>query len=265
MEVHHSHHPSHKKKWHEYLLEFLMLFLAVFLGFLAENFREHKVEKHRAEQHLHTMVENLKYDTTRYAKNWQVNLRNILGLDSFRFQVNEAIEGRVDANRLYYLYIKYGRGGVDGIPILNEAALSQLKSSGLIRMIKNNEIVNEMGDYYSRRVTNLENAKNLVFQKRAALNESFKLFFSARQFDEIFHHDGVWDPGFQIVNDNFLNGIITKNPSLKLLPAAEGSFERLYSDLADLEWILGLYNAVIKYNQQGADSLIAHINREYGF
>jgi hypothetical protein len=45
MEVHHPHHPTHKKKWTEYLLEFLMLFLAVFLGFIAENIREHSVEK----------------------------------------------------------------------------------------------------------------------------------------------------------------------------------------------------------------------------
>ncbi len=34
MEVHHPHHPTHKKKWAEYLLEFVMLFAAVTLGFL---------------------------------------------------------------------------------------------------------------------------------------------------------------------------------------------------------------------------------------
>jgi hypothetical protein len=45
MEVHHhSHHP---KKWKEYITEFLMLFLAVSLGFMAENIREHQIEKHR--------------------------------------------------------------------------------------------------------------------------------------------------------------------------------------------------------------------------
>ena len=44
MEVHHhSHTPG--KKWAHYFWEFLMLFLAVFCGFLAENFREHQVEK----------------------------------------------------------------------------------------------------------------------------------------------------------------------------------------------------------------------------
>jgi len=37
MEVHHSHHPTHRKKWSEYIIEFVMLFLAVFFGFIAEN------------------------------------------------------------------------------------------------------------------------------------------------------------------------------------------------------------------------------------
>jgi hypothetical protein len=34
MEVHHPHHPAHKKNWSEYLLEFVMLFTAVTLGFV---------------------------------------------------------------------------------------------------------------------------------------------------------------------------------------------------------------------------------------
>lgn len=50
MEVHHPHHLGHKKKWSELLLEFLMLFTAVTLGFLAENIREHYVEKERARE-----------------------------------------------------------------------------------------------------------------------------------------------------------------------------------------------------------------------
>jgi len=59
MEVHHPHHPTHKKKWAEHLLEFLMLFLAVFLGFIAENIREHSVEKERAKQYIHSFYKDL--------------------------------------------------------------------------------------------------------------------------------------------------------------------------------------------------------------
>src|SRR5262245_47101391 len=55
MEVHHHSHPA-GKKWTHYIWEFLMLFLAVFAGFLAENKREHIVEKKRAHQFLQSML-----------------------------------------------------------------------------------------------------------------------------------------------------------------------------------------------------------------
>src|SRR5436190_2708360 len=70
MEVHaHSHTaPAHggtgRKKWTHYLWEFLMLFLAVFCGFLAENFREHQVEKRREHQFIQSMIDDVKLDTT---------------------------------------------------------------------------------------------------------------------------------------------------------------------------------------------------------
>ena len=53
MEVHkHPHHVMHSKKWGEYLLEFFMLFLAVFLGFVAENYREHLINKEHEHQYI---------------------------------------------------------------------------------------------------------------------------------------------------------------------------------------------------------------------
>ena len=57
MEVHHPHHPTHKKKWSEYLVEFFMLFTAVTLGFFAENVREHQIEKHREISYLKNVHE----------------------------------------------------------------------------------------------------------------------------------------------------------------------------------------------------------------
>ena len=48
MEIHkHAHRERHKKNWVDYLSEFFMLFLAVFLGFIAENTREHIVDRER--------------------------------------------------------------------------------------------------------------------------------------------------------------------------------------------------------------------------
>ncbi|MBL0232038.1 MAG: hypothetical protein IPQ08_00065 [Chitinophagaceae bacterium] len=65
MEVHaHSH--TARKKWTHYLWEFLMLFLAVFCGFLAENMREHQVEKERGRQYVLSFCEDLRTDTAQF-------------------------------------------------------------------------------------------------------------------------------------------------------------------------------------------------------
>jgi hypothetical protein len=63
MEVHHPHHPSHKKKWSEYIIEFVMLFFAVTLGFFAENVREHQIIEYKTHQNLQSVVLDLKKDS----------------------------------------------------------------------------------------------------------------------------------------------------------------------------------------------------------
>ena len=63
MEVHHPHHPTHKKKWSEYIIEFVMLFAAVTLGFFAENVREHQIIEHKTNQNLESVVLDLKEDS----------------------------------------------------------------------------------------------------------------------------------------------------------------------------------------------------------
>ena len=62
MEVHHPHHPTHKKKWSEYIIEFVMLFAAVTLGFFAENIREHIAENNKKKELLESVALNFKKD-----------------------------------------------------------------------------------------------------------------------------------------------------------------------------------------------------------
>ena len=263
MEVHHSHGITHKKKWEEYLLEFFMLFLAVFLGFVVENFREHEVEKHRTKKHMRTMMENLKYDTTRFGANLRGNLAIAKGLDSFRYQINEAIEGRVDANKLYYYFWKYGRGS--NFPVINDAAMSQLKSSGLLRMVSNDSLVNEMGDYYQRQVTALDGARTSLGKRRDELNEIYRQFFSFRDFEEMLQRDTIFTPGSNPYIDKYYAGILQRSPSLELMSTAAGNFENLYNAVAAFELQLRVLDAFTRYCHKGAESLMRHINEEYEF
>jgi hypothetical protein len=62
MEVHHPHHPTHKKKWSEYIIEFVMLFTAVTLGFFAENIREHLADKEKKRELMKIVSLDLQRD-----------------------------------------------------------------------------------------------------------------------------------------------------------------------------------------------------------
>jgi len=68
MEVHHPHHPTHKKKWSEYIIEFVMLFTAVTLGFFVENYREHYVEKRREDQFILDIRKDIISDSMQLSK-----------------------------------------------------------------------------------------------------------------------------------------------------------------------------------------------------
>ena len=143
MEVHHSHHLAHKKKWGEYVLEFLMLFLAVFLGFTAENIREHKIERHREKDYIKGMVQNLKDDTTNLNRAIYILTRRIQKLDSIvrlskadlSTPENLTLITRLNWDVSYYASFT-----------ANTATLSQLRS-GNLRLIRKSHAADSILKY----------------------------------------------------------------------------------------------------------------------
>jgi hypothetical protein len=144
MESHHPHHITHKKKWGEYLLEFLMLFLAVFLGFIAENWREHIVEKSRAKQFAKSLVEDLKRDTVEL-HNCKLHMTIIAdALDSLRALLKAKDLKEITGNHLYY----YGRQLTNLAPFIPyDATIEQLKSSGSLRYFENHSLIEQITEY----------------------------------------------------------------------------------------------------------------------
>jgi hypothetical protein len=64
MEIHHHPQLHHKPKpWKEYFLEFLMIFLAVTMGFFAESYREHLVDKRKEREIITALFNDIKKDT----------------------------------------------------------------------------------------------------------------------------------------------------------------------------------------------------------
>jgi hypothetical protein len=139
MEVHHhSHHP---KKWKEYITEFLMLFLAVSLGFMAENLREHQIEKQREIAYLQNVHEDLKLDL--------INIDDVISSNTIRLQAMDTLFQLINNNTItnedvyYYIRNLALRATFES----SHVGLDQIKSAGGLRMVKNPEIISGIQEY----------------------------------------------------------------------------------------------------------------------
>jgi len=255
-------HPSASKPspWGNYLKEFLMLFLAITLGFFVENLREDFGENETEKEYMLEIVENLKYDTTRCRLNLETNERIFSGLDSLRQELKLAMDGKPNANRLYYFAFKYP--GSFGRARFNTTAISELKNSGSMRLIRNHDLVNQLGDYYQRKIFAAEG-----YEPQASLTEGMEKerrnLFSLRNMDDYiksFQHieDKKYDPDYEF--QKLLN-----RSSLRLRTSKPEDFEVYYSMVSSFEIRLGYYCFWLKLNQKTAVELMNAINREYKF
>ena len=146
MEVHHHPHvPTHSKPWKEYLIEGLMIFVAVTLGYGAENIREHNVNKHKAIISLQDLYKDLKQDSILYVKG--LKRRNLQDA-SFEIISNLYDEKKV-LNNVPSIYAAQSLISLRVMPIMNTMALDQIKSSGILNYIENDELKQIIQSYAS--------------------------------------------------------------------------------------------------------------------
>jgi hypothetical protein len=258
MEVH-AHTHTERKKWYHYFWEFLMLFLAVFCGFLAENIREHSVEKHREKEYMKEIVENLKYDTVRCSINAAANVEIALGLDSLRNEVKEAVSGKINGNALYYFTMRY-TGNV-GEAVFNTSAITELKNSGSLRLIDNKEIVASIADYYERKVFATNDympTKGQIESLQKTINDFFSLLYLD---DYIQSFSNMQAKGYK--NNYNYQDILELRPTLQLLNNDTKALERFYTQISQFEILIKMYNSWLYYTKEAAEKLIAKIQKEY--
>lgn len=263
MEAHHPHHVTHKKKWGEYLLEFFMLFLAVFLGFIAENIREHSVEKKRLNAYMKQMIENIKADTSRCRNALLFNINSSKSLDSLRYEIDSAVKKKANTNRIYYLYIKYVRVLGFSTVYFKQGAITQLKSSGNIRLVENNILTNEMLEYYDRWIPHMIQTKADLNENYKVLNQSSLNFFNLSYFDENIKRDTAFTYSNDDKMDKYFHSMLSIAPPLALLNNNADDLKKLNNLLADFEETLHLYNSFLRVAQTSGEALISHIQTEY--
>jgi hypothetical protein len=220
MEVHkHPHHVTHKKKWGEYFLEFLMLFLAVFLGFVAENIREHRVEREREKEYILSMIEDAKTDTTNIQRAIIINTKRVYKLDSLANKCFNYNQSKNDDPSMYRLFLTCLRHPDFVSP--TERTMTQLKYSGGMRLLQNKIAADSILQYD-------DFAKKLTNQQEWYENMLKELF----------------EPGEKIFNFKF-------NPAVdlaKLVPPTNmSSFDSAKLNITDKSILIELGNRAIMY------------------
>jgi hypothetical protein len=195
MEVHaHSH--TERKKWTHYLWEFLMLFLAVFCGFLAENIREHNVEKKKGEQYILSFAEDLKKDIA------QCDLSISELTETMRVLQNlvpcfNTLKGNIQKTDCLKEIIIYSRGFKDFI--YTDRTIQQLKNAGGLRLIEDKEIADSIIDYDAT-VREMQIHQQVLENLQQITNNAHKSMIDFVHFDEL-TLKGQTDELFLLSND----------------------------------------------------------------
>ncbi|MBD0333765.1 MAG: hypothetical protein ICV66_14055, partial [Chitinophagaceae bacterium] len=141
------------------LLEFFMLFLAVFLGFIAENIREHSVEKERLHQYLRSMLSDINRNTEAMDSAIKQNKTMIV---NYRELMDGLLQDTFMLDRFAFAK-KMGAVWYRGFINKNET-FEQMKSSGTLRYIRNENLLNGILQYQT--VTNFAQYRTEHFEQK---------------------------------------------------------------------------------------------------
>ena len=181
MEVHHPHHPTHKKKWSEYIIEFLMLFAAVTLGFFAENVREHKIMIERKDQNLFSILQDLKQDSIFLESTIKYSDDGIRYFLKFKAKLYEFHDNKLSENE----FIKFTKDNIDSSFVnqtvfLNSSSYKNMIATGNLTYVESKDLKWKLSNYYetwNKRIEvngdEIDNVNNYLYREHLPIRKTY--------------------------------------------------------------------------------------------
>jgi len=239
MEVHHHSHTS-RKKWTHYFWEFFMLFMAVFCGFLAENEREHYVEQQREKQYIRPLINDLETDTAKIQTMTLLGKESMKGLDSLVHAFDTlSVKDNDQLEKLYSLFLTWGT--TPFTVTFTDRTISQLKSAGGMRLIRNQKISDKVTTYYEAANLCKEQVSTYYMDVNTLIELSYKIL------DNLYK-----EPGH--VNMILARRLIADNPQ---------SVRKFINRTQDLKEVIGNYHELLFQMEAFAKQVITTIKKEY--
>ena len=251
MEVHHHTHASHgKKNWKNYFWEFLMLFLAVSLGAYVENLRESSLHKEEVKTHIVSLLSDLQTDISLFESGIDRNTYGAKMADS----LIELLHSDIKNTQAIYVAARTVTANL-GYNYTNSKSFDQMKSSGLLRYIKPNNLLDSIGSYYVS-FQWLTNQTELLRLKMDEIHKKNALLFDSYVFQ-------------QMMNSGYAN--VGNRRTIINMPSIKPTL--LSIDAKDINTVslnYHYYSSTIKFfinksleQQERARRLVALIRKEY--
>jgi hypothetical protein len=247
MEVHH--HPDlhhRRKKWKEYFLEFLMIFLAVTLGFFAETVREKISEKHRENDYIVGLINNIKNDTSNLKGLIDRNDLELRGIDSLlKVSKTNFLNIPVQDSIFYYgLYYTFNLHLFD----FNDLTLVQLRNAGGYSTIRTDKVADSIALYESKN-NDIKVQERFVIDYYTQTMTSFRLMLDITLTRRFFQD---YEPKKMIPSDIYV--LISKD---------EERMSLLYNNYWIYKGSLGGYNDKLKKHLEYLNGFITFLKKTY--
>ena len=181
MEVHHPHHPTHKKNWSEYIIEFVMLFAAVTLGFFAENVREHKIMNERKDQNLFSILQDLKQDSIYLESTIKYSDDGIRYFQKLKAKLYELHDNKLSENE----FIKFTMDNIDSSFVnqtvfLNSSSYKNMIATGNLTYVESKDLKWKLSNYYetwNKRIEvngdEIDNINNYFYREHLPIRKTY--------------------------------------------------------------------------------------------
>lgn len=248
MEVHHSH--SHgKKSWKDYITEFIMIFLAVTAGFFAETLREHIGDSKKEKEYMVSMLADLREDTAQITEVTHGLFKNIRGQDSLILLLKD-FHPTDSLNQLAYRYYLRYTIAVPQV-FFNEGTITQLNSSGNMRLVGDHKIADSIADY--------SNYVKFAKAQSGYYNDQFKKCFdySTNLFDFTVARNPLREDMTRTITGRL------NLDHLSLLTHDSLQLKKYCNELTMLQSIINGYVINLYYTKMRATNLAALLRKKY--
>jgi hypothetical protein len=255
MEVHHPHHPTHKKKWSEYIIEFVMLFAAVTLGFFAENIREHSIIDHRIEQNKVAILKDLEADAVTIDSLLVTEQVSINTFDRFMNLLYLSKNKRINESQLM--------DSIKSLPdiiattftlYVNNSSFKNMQSSGLLSYVEEEDLKNSLSYYYEVVFKRIESNNNFFDQVGTELTGIYPIGIGA------YFRSNRSDSSNYALNDrnNYLNFMLNLSETKNLLQSEKFIYDvqRYYNQIF-------VYQLALKMAKEENHKLIQILKSEH--